>query len=251
MQSPELVLRSGIVSYDQLHDKLVALQFGLEPDDGRTVYDSPERRIPPRESWQVAKFVRGWLPSVMDTGTAIKTTRRPGRTIQVVGNPRAVKHTIPEGNVIEVAGPTYSKESLGSLYGLRPTYVTNIVAEPDKPGYVGPVDFAADATELPFENNSQSAIYASCLPGALRGRSGIPEFTNLRDNAISEASRVIKPGGYLLWCGGTEADFTHATDLGLRPVYIATEITHKTPLCRSTAPVPGLRLNMALQKPVI
>ena len=68
---------------------------------------------------------------------------------------------------------------------------------------------------MPIENNSIGSVHISCLP---RGpieliRSG----SLIRERAISEAARVIKEGGYLIWDGGMISDYDFIVKNGLVP----------------------------------
>jgi hypothetical protein len=96
----------------------------------------------------------------------------------------------------------------------------------------------ADATQLPFADNSLGIVLASGLwpatPGhySATGRRSLDiareEYTiyprlspdetrrhNIRIGAIEEAVRVLEPGGLLVWQGSTAEDFDIAARVGL------------------------------------
>jgi hypothetical protein len=117
--------------------------------------------------------------------------------------------------VIEVAGPTDRGFELIDESKLdREVWVSNI--SPGYPmwndntgefiGYFGKVDFQADATTLPFATDSLGGILASCLP------------SEVREDAIKEASRSLKEGGVLVWQGGVASDIKTAEDGGFEAV---------------------------------
>ncbi|MEL6340434.1 MAG: class I SAM-dependent methyltransferase [Myxococcota bacterium] len=63
------------------------------------------------------------------------------------------------------------------------------------PDYVcGQVQLVADVTQAPLRSGSVAGVLASCLP------------KDIRDSAIREAGRILKPGGLLIWRGNINVD---------------------------------------------
>ncbi len=127
------------------------------------------------------------------------------------------------GVIIEVGGPTeklsdYADNSLAGSYDVEPDIITNIVKNQK-------VDIVLDAKSLPFSDNDDSikSVFMSCMPGAMRSH-GDDETSNLRDGAISEAVRIVKHGGYVIWHGGTVADIDKFINEGMSPAYVELEI---------------------------
>lgn len=111
------------------------------------------------------------------------------------------------GHSVEVGGPSkVSRHDI--LPGFKPDYVSNIVAQSmsGRAGQLatGAVDLVADARQLPFADLSLGSLKASHLPG-VRHPNQLDE--DLRYNAILEARRIVKRGGYLIREGGTTHDF--------------------------------------------
>ncbi len=87
------------------------------------------------------------------------------------------------GQIIEIAGPTNPNPFtllLPSDSG-RKIYISNKYPQYRK------IDFYADATRLPFADDSLVAIMGSAL------------LSDIRVGAIKEANRILKPGGLLFW----------------------------------------------------
>ena len=68
------------------------------------------------------------------------------------------------------------------------------------------LDLLADATKLPLADNSLGCLFASNLPG------------DIDEEVIREASRVLEPGGILVWQGGETQDVAQAELAGLKVV---------------------------------
>jgi hypothetical protein len=123
-----------------------------------------------------------------------------------------------QGTFIEIGGPTSS--GFGVLDGQSPpqrVFVGNIT-----PGMVifrqngsmaleGRVDFVANGTELPFANDSIGCFFASCLP------------LSVRKETLSEAMRVLEPGGLLIWQGTFHEDLAVIRELGFKVVQVSPE----------------------------
>lgn len=93
------------------------------------------------------------------------------------------------GPLIEIAGPTTKGYALVDFNHVdKELLVTNVIS--DEPE----VDCLADATHLPFKDNSVGAIFVS----------GIPKV--FRPKTIPEIQRVLEPNGLLIWQGGTIRD---------------------------------------------
>ncbi len=103
-----------------------------------------------------------------------------------------------------------------------------------------PVDFRADATDMPLQENSVDGVFCACL-GTISsigvrelhiayGDIEVPfseiqrtdsekENLGVREAAIKEAYRVLQPGGFLIWIG-TEDDLTFAQEIGFTALHI-------------------------------
>mgnify|MGYP003393676364 CR=1 FL=1 len=111
-------------------------------------------------------------------------------------------------------------------------------------GFEGVVDLRADARELPVEEGRLDAVFCSCpgsisplgvkkmveggagkdIPYCERIRVGEESYmtkaeisraeNELRKGVIAEATRVLKPGGLLIWRGARRQDFGFAIDAG-------------------------------------
>lgn len=93
------------------------------------------------------------------------------------------------GPLIEIAGPTARGYALVDFSRVdKELLVTNVIS--DEPE----VDCLADATHLPFRDNSVGTIFVS----------GIPKV--FRPKAIPEIQRVLEPNGLVIWQGGTTSD---------------------------------------------
>ena len=103
------------------------------------------------------------------------------------------------GPLIEAAGPTYGGFAFIDSSKLRKRmYVSDLV--PDRN-----VDFAADATKMPFADNSVGSLFISCMP------------IDKRVQSLQEAERIIEDDGYLVWQGGYPTDVRKALDLNFVP----------------------------------
>lgn len=118
------------------------------------------------------------------------------------------------GPFIEVGGPTLSGYDIISKKQLaqtgKPMFASN--NEDGLYHYVGPhrksiliakADFVADARELPLQNSSVGAVFASCLPHTIR------------KETIHEAARVLEQDGLLIWQGAFIDDLEWAKNAGL------------------------------------
>ena len=68
------------------------------------------------------------------------------------------------------------------------------------------VDLQADATKLPFEDQSIGVLFASALP------------IDIHADIFRDAVRVLSPGGIMVWEGGREEDINLAKNNGLELV---------------------------------
>jgi len=117
-----------------------------------------------------------------------------------------------QGIFIEVGGPT--KQGFISLEGItlpKEPIISNISSTP--PGTATKeevklqhpkIKLIADATSLPFPDNSIGLILASCLP------------SRIRSSTLAEAYRVLEPGGLLIWQGGRIEDLAEAKRIGFK-----------------------------------
>lgn len=208
-----------------------------------------------------------WLPNWLDThqldisGLTVgqPTWRKlhlPGRklmaweTNQEWGDkpsPLAIKEA---GPVVEFAGPTQNRDSMSRNYGLKPDLVTNV----SENAGLGPVDMLADVRQMPFAEGSLGGIFISCLPGMPRQHATTFDISHqestLRDEAIVEAARVLKPGGFLFWRGGTTEDVDAAWRNGLEPRHFEVEAGLTYNPAQDEYAEPDLRIGMVFEKPV-
>lgn len=223
------------ISHERLHDDLLLLDGNIGTDglfdESLTAEIASPFRLSREQIDDISDTVHDWLPQkIEELGGSTAAISEPEAGFDFVKSDEYeyVRYTshqiygysphaedIKIGPVVEVGGPTGGYRSLESLYGVKPDIVTNVVTDKAKMGYTGKVDIAADATNMPFADASLGAVYASCLPGARRDRE--PEFAHIRPVAITEASRVIMPGGRLFWSGGTQADYDEILAAGFKP----------------------------------
>lgn len=123
-----------------------------------------------------------------------------------------------DGPIIEVGGPTDQNWYLGDIKNSqRKMFISNLtsghpihpIKETDKEApvkYDGKVDFRADATNLPFADESVGVLFASCLP------------RDIRHGMLEEAKRVLKDSSILIASGMVEDDMRDAEQLGFRQV---------------------------------
>jgi hypothetical protein len=119
------------------------------------------------------------------------------------------------GAVVEFAGPTDWQRDNGlggSLMpiGVEPDLVSNLnrdYLEDDEE-----VDYFDDVCNTLHPNESIGTFAISCLDGAQRFSDD--EDFGLRDGAIAEAGRIVRPGGYLVWQGGVPQDAEKAIEVG-------------------------------------
>lgn len=93
--------------------------------------------------------------------------------------------------------------------------------------YDAPVDFQADARQMPVANTSAAAILFNAF-----GKIAEPGETHetiraynseMRQQAIKEAYRALKHGGFLIWERGSQDDLSHARQLGFKIKRSSTE----------------------------
>lgn len=130
---------------------------------------------------------------------------------------------------------------VSNLYPGTPVFKSN---QPGFEGFYGKVDFIADAKNLSVKENSVGVVYCACLGEiapvgiSLIAEAGeekhipiqekmrvreinklpihetIERTAKIREEAIKEAWRVLVPGGFLVWKGGTVHDVGFAINLG-------------------------------------
>jgi len=125
-----------------------------------------------------------------------------------------------KGVAIEIGGPTYfggysriSQTIEDFINNRKKIYVSNIESglpiyddmntDNEEPlGHLGKVDFIADATKLPFAQESLGAVFASCLPA------------EIREESIKEAARTLEKGGLMIIMSGDISDMDNAKEHG-------------------------------------
>lgn len=123
------------------------------------------------------------------------------------------------GPIVEFAGPTDGENNPKIAFGIEPDLITNVNDT------FGEIDVFVDAKHMPMRDESLGGVYISCLPGAMGRMHTWPGLSTLRGDAINEATRVLKPGGYLYWLGGTPDDVDHILANGLEPAYLDSTIS--------------------------
>jgi len=115
------------------------------------------------------------------------------------------------GPLVELAGPTDTGYALVDLDKLdKRLFVSNLFPGPPRYddetgkflGYIGSVDFQADAMAIPIKNEGCGALFVSFLP------------FELGEKIFSEAYRVLQKGGLLIWQGGYNPNMKSAKELG-------------------------------------
>lgn len=116
-----------------------------------------------------------------------------------------------KGPLIEVGGPTDNGYDLVDTSKLdKKIYVSNLF--PGAPyfekgkfiGYEGPVDFQADARDLPLKPESVGAIFLKALGEVETTKDETPaveklaQQKKLREETLAEAAKMLEPGGVLL-----------------------------------------------------
>lgn len=171
----------GTAEPEYEYHKTVILGDNLEPDQVAHDYDA-ETDIPLMNEWD-----------------------RPEVDLQAELNSR-------QKPFMEFGGPTYDGfQIIEGLQMPQKVLVSNI-----EPGYplfvdgrkrlVGRVDQVADITEMPLENESLGAVFASAI------------HADLHAKALAEAARVLEPGGLIFWQNGKAGDLELAKDAGLEVV---------------------------------
>jgi SAM-dependent methyltransferase len=123
----------------------------------------------------------------------------------------------PEGPILEVGGPTdkydICKNIVLKLDELKKrgqqVYISNVCGvsnNRDRPASIGVLDLLADGTSLPVADGALGAVFVSCMN------------RDVRDEIIVEASRVLRPGGILVWQGAVVEDISFARSAGLEVV---------------------------------
>jgi hypothetical protein len=114
----------------------------------------------------------------------LRIWQQPGFNLQA--HVSALQHQL-----VEFGGPTYDEFAvLEGLHFPRGVLISNLEAGlplgvGEKRHLVGGVDFQADVHQMPLDDASTSAIFASAMPMERRG--------------LRESIRVLEPGGLLFW----------------------------------------------------
>lgn len=216
-----LTLRGITITPETLHDDLISLEYGTETYPDTDAGPSPIRK---KEAIWLINRLGAWVTDVLSVpGKPIRKFEHHETDYSIfeyeIGEYELVRHAIGEEKVLEVAGPTdWEDGTIMDSYGITPNVTTNILAQVDLTQHVEPY-VVSDARTLPFANNSFGGVYISCLPGAFRHRD--PGGTELlRDYALHEARRVLRPGGVLIWSGGTQADLVTLSKLKMDPLHV-------------------------------
>ena len=215
-------------SHENLHQDLLHL-VGREFDLSDTTFFNRE------EAEKVLRHVDSWLPAKLGPDAKINHDYEidPPRGEETADDEyRSITQTFRWGDIdwptvhgagtaVEFAGPTERRADSHILPDAKPDFVTNVTHSPlGMPG--AKLDAIADVRQMPLAHNSAGSVHISALNGALREFEPDHE-SDLRDAALQEAARVIKPGGYLVWDGGTQQDYDLIEKLGFRPVKLVVE----------------------------
>jgi len=142
-----------------------------------------------------------------------------------------------KGPFIEIAGPTPDNYRMVDMQRLdKKVYSSNKYKglplfsgqTGEFIGYSHPVDFQADAQNLPMQDGSVGAIFCSCLSTLFlqEGKTteqATQETKELHEKAIQESYRVLEKEGLLIWEGGTQNDIEYGRHIGFKIVSHASE----------------------------
>lgn len=135
------------------------------------------------------------------------------------------------GPSVEFGGPSDVYDT-DILPGFTPDHVSNVTASRtlDSKSQIarGPVDFVADVRNTPFAAESVGSVKVKSLTDSSFRPEGFgggfhDHFRGLRSVAIQEATRILKPGGYLVWERGRREDYFAILEAGLEPVAVKVE----------------------------
>lgn len=125
------------------------------------------------------------------------------------------------GLSLEVAGPTMRRPGRNILPDAQVALVSNLINNKVLSHAKAHLDLRADGTCLPFVGESFGSVHAAYLPGVMRH--ALDGYEHLRSGVISEAVRVLRPGGFLVWDGGSVDDYQQILACGLRPRKLITQ----------------------------
>lgn len=126
-----------------------------------------------------------------------------------------------DGPFVEVAEPTEKGYKIVKLDNLdKKIFISNITPGASDfddqtgkfVGFYGKVDFITDARELPFKDGAIAAIFCSDLHAL---KSTLEKRLPLREDALKEIFRALKPEGILVW-RGHEDDVAFAQHIGFK-----------------------------------
>jgi hypothetical protein len=125
------------------------------------------------------------------------------------------------GLSVEFAGPTSRRKTTHILPKFKPQMVTNVsfhhrTIRGSGDRIKGKLHALADASHMPFRDASIGSVHISCLPSG--NNIGLAHGAPLREQAITEAERTLKGGGYLVWDGGNKNDYDRIVAHGLQPM---------------------------------
>lgn len=210
---------------------------GFEDMYDETVIRSNWRLYTPEEAEELLIHLGAWLPHITGDESVHQTDTQTVTRVKFDGQ-KLKRHDLHQswgarpspgdfqatGPIVEVAGPAFDEDGdMSAKYDVEPKYASNIAYAEDKPGYAGPVNFAADVMALPLAPRSVGTIYCSALP------SHVPEmhaeFSHLNQKALQEITDAIKPDGYLVWECNLPENCKQLIAAGFDPVYLETRAT--------------------------
>ncbi len=122
-----------------------------------------------------------------------------------------------KGPAIEVGGPSARYHVLLGEELPKDLVATN-VSNSTPWGKDERVKLLADASHLPFANQSVGSLFSSYLPKTGYTKTG--ETFDLRQSFLHEAARTVEPNGLLVLQGTSEDQIAYAGSLGFTPVRI-------------------------------
>jgi hypothetical protein len=150
------------------------------------------------------------------------------------------------GRSIEFGGPTERGVGTHLLPDFEPDAATNVTAAPMGRMPKSRIHAEADAAAMPLADETVGSIHISAL-GRGESENGTAD-DHITQGAITEAARVLRHGGYLVWDHGIVHDHEWAIANGLVPVQLSFSL-HMAQKSDGTFSHPGINMSGVYQKP--